>query len=51
MSRLTTVLIAILLTATLTAGCSNTWQGVKKDTSKTLQKTGDALSDTGKKMD
>jgi|TARA_R110002072_G_scaffold234869_2_gene392451 predicted small secreted protein len=42
--------VSFLSVALLTAGCSNTWQGVKSDTSKNMDKAGDTVIKAGEKM-
>ena len=45
------ILTAIFLSASLlVSGCSDTWQGVKEDTSKNLDKAGDAVIKAGEKL-
>lgn len=45
------ILTAILLSASLmVSGCSDTWQGVKEDTSKNMNKAGDAVIKAGEKI-
>lgn len=41
---------AMLSFALLTGGCSDTWQGVKKDTSENLNKAGDIVVKAGEKL-
>ncbi len=45
------ILAAALLSASLmVSGCSDTWQGVKEDTSKNLNKAGDVVVKAGEKL-
>lgn len=45
------ILTVILLSASLmVSGCSDTWQGVKEDTSKNMNKAGDAVIKAGEKI-
>ncbi|WP_202526016.1 hypothetical protein [Sneathiella litorea] len=44
-------LAAILVSVSLLAsGCSDTWQGVKEDTSKNLDKAGNVVIKAGEKL-
>jgi predicted small secreted protein len=40
----------ILSFATALAGCGDTWRGLKKDTGENMEKSGDAVSGAGKKV-
>jgi predicted small secreted protein len=45
------MLTALLFSASLlVVGCSDTWQGVKEDTSKNLDKAGDVVIKAGEKL-
>ncbi|MCF8467171.1 MAG: hypothetical protein K9G33_07190 [Sneathiella sp.] len=44
------VAVALLSFATLSSGCSDTWQGVKEDTSKNLDKAGNVVVKAGEKL-
>jgi len=44
------VTATLLSFALLAAGCGNTWQGVKQDTSRNLDKAGDTVVKAGEKM-
>ena len=44
------VAVSLLSFALLAAGCSNTWQGVKEDTSRNMDKAGDTVVKAGEKM-
>ena len=46
----TVVTATILSAALLASGCSDTWQGVKEDTSKNLDKAGDVVIKAGEKL-
>ncbi|WP_340150778.1 hypothetical protein [uncultured Sneathiella sp.] len=46
----TVVTATILSVALLASGCSDTWQGVKEDTSKNLDKAGDVVIKAGEKL-
>ena len=50
MSQRLTVAAALLSLAVLASGCSDTWQGVKEDTSKNLNKAGDIVVKAGEKL-
>lgn len=41
------VVLAVIAFAAGLAGCGDTWEGFKKDTSENLKKTGDALERAG----
>lgn len=41
---------SLMSVALLLAGCGNTWQGVKEDTSRNLDKAGDTVIKAGEKM-
>ncbi|MBL4740804.1 MAG: hypothetical protein JKY12_07405 [Sneathiella sp.] len=43
-------ILAVSIIALSVSACGSTWEGVKNDTSKNLQKTGDALNKAGKKL-
>lgn len=36
--------------ATALAGCGDTWRGAKKDTGENMEKSGEAISGAGKKV-
>ena len=40
----------VLSFATALAGCGDTWRGMKKDTGENLEKSGEAVSGAGKKV-
>jgi hypothetical protein len=42
--------VFILSFATALADCGDTWRGVKKDTGENMEKSGDAVSGAGKKV-
>lgn len=44
------VSLFILSFATALAGCGDTWRGVKKDTGENMEKSGEAVSGAGKKV-
>lgn len=46
------LIIALLMLsfAGLASGCSDTWQGVKEDTSKNMNKAGDVVVKAGEKI-
>tara|TARA_R100001163_G_scaffold41418_1_gene31349 strand:+ start:656 stop:823 length:168 start_codon:yes stop_codon:yes gene_type:complete len=46
----TVVTAAILSVALFASACSDTWQGVKEDTSKNLDKAGDVVIKAGEKL-
>jgi len=43
-------ILAVFILAFSLSACGSTWEGVKNDASKNLQKTGDALNKAGKKL-
>ena len=40
----------VTLFAIVLAGCSSTWEGVKKDTGDNMEATGKAIEDAGEKV-
>jgi predicted small secreted protein len=42
--------VFLLSFATALAGCGDTWRGVKKDTGENMEKTGNAVENTGRKI-
>lgn len=44
------VSVLLLSFAAFATGCGDTWQGVKADTGKNLEKAGDAVTKAGEKI-
>jgi len=44
------VTASVLSFALLASGCGDTWRGVKEDTSKNMNKAGDAVVKAGEKL-
>lgn len=50
MMRQATKIVAIVALAAALGACGDTWEGAKKDTGENLEKTGQAIENTGKKV-